>query len=139
MRRDVYLFLLEGVVIFLFLEILLLPLRSPIVSLLQSYLPAGFTAVWPCTGLDEVLLFLSFLFPYPSRRSKLLPALLGVLIIEAYNVLRILIVIKTSSPLLHDLLFRWGGFLLVILLFYFTFRYLSPRPELSRRPSPPEG
>ncbi len=136
MGNDVYTFLLRGVLLFLFLELLTLPLRGPLTGLLGSLLPPGFGAVWECTGLDEVFLFLSFLLAYPAPlKQKKRFLLLGPLVIELYNALRIALVVYTNSPLLHDILFRWGGFLLVLFLFYVSFRSISSPQRPSRRPS----
>ncbi len=125
-------FILKGVVIFLLLETLFLPLRETLTGWLV--LPEGFYSVWECTALDETFLFIAFIVSYPSRKNKLLPLLLGVTLIQLYNGFRIFVVLMTGDPFLHDILFRAGTFLLLLLLFYASFRYLGP-PEPSHHPS----
>ena len=124
MRRDVTTFLLRGVLLFLLLEVLTFPFRETITRLFEGLIPSPYLAVWECTGLDEAFLLVSFLLALPGDpKKKATASVLGTLLLEAFNLFRIYIVVNTGSKLLHDVLFRIGGFLVVLLLFYF----LGPR------------
>ena len=127
MREDVLLFTLRGVLLLIVLELIFLPFRGLIVEMIERVLPPGYSAVWACTGLDEVFLYVSFVLAYPSGKKKLPYLVLGTLAIELYNALRIYITLLHPDPFLHEVLFRWGGFLLVLLLFFIVFRRLSDR------------
>jgi len=129
--RDVSTFLLRGLLYFLLLELLFLPLRESITALISPLIPEGFSVGWECTALDEVFLFVAFVLAFPSEKNKLPVILVGVFLIELYNIIRIIVLVNRPDPFLHELLFRWGGFLLVLLLFYASFRYL--RSGVSRR------
>lgn len=130
MRRDVTTFLLRGVLLFLLLEVLTFPFRETITRLFEGLIPSPYLAVWECTGLDEVFLLVSFLLALPGDlKKKTTASVLGTLLLEAFNLFRIYIVVITGNKLLHDVLFRAGGFLVVLLLFYF----LGPRYVTSSR------
>ena len=116
---------MTGFVLFLLLELLFLPLRGYFVSVLQRALPPGYTAVWPCTGFDELFLFVSFLAPIKGGRRKLAVMVGGSLLIVIFNLLRIYTVVLTGNHLVHELLFRFGGFLFILLLFYLSLRLLA--------------
>ncbi len=130
MRRDVTTFLLRGILLFLLLELFTLPLRETLTGAFRKLIPSPYLAVWECTGFDEVFLLVSFLLALPGDlKKKAKVSIVGTVLLEAFNLLRIYLVVLTGSKLLHDILFRIGGFLLVLLLFYF----LGPRYVTSSR------
>ena len=122
-------FLLRGLIIFLILELLTYPLREPILDLLKGILPPPYVFSWECTGLDEVFLLISFIYALPGERKKKIRAIvLSSLLFEIFNVLRIILVVQTNNMFLHDVLFRVGGFLVVVALFYvFGIKYVLGR------------
>ena len=117
-------FLFKTLGLFLLLELVTLLLRPYVVaaleSLLYSFLPKTFVVEWACTGLDEVFLLSSALWwSVKNRIERIKKILLGSAILEVYNLARIVILAYLPSPTLHDILFRWGGFLLILLVYYF--------------------
>jgi len=116
-------FLFKTLGLFLLLELVTLPLRPYIVaaleSFLYSFLPKTFTVEWACTGLDEVFLLASALWwSVKNRTERIRKILLGSAILEIYNLARIAILAYVPDEVLHDILFRWGGFLLILLIYY---------------------
>ncbi len=100
------------------LELLTLPFRPLVEELLSPYIPEGFVMAWECTGIDESIVVFSAVY----HARGLGNALKGVAIVELYNVLRVITIILFPSPFLHDLLFRLGGFLVIVLTILFLIR-----------------
>lgn len=120
-------FLFKTVVTFLLLEILVFPLRPIITKTVQivlyAFLPNNFEVSWECTALDEVFLLSAALWwSGGSRKIKMKRVFIGALIIEIYNLIRIAILAYYPNELLHDILFRWGGFLTILGAYYILVR-----------------
>ena len=116
-------FLFKTLGLFLLLELLTLPFRQNIVAALEttlySFLPKTFVVEWACTGLDEVFLLASALWwSVESNRERVKKVVLGALAIEAYNIIRIAVLAYVPNEVLHDILFRWGGFVAILLTYY---------------------
>ncbi len=116
-----------GFVLFLGLEVLFLPFRHHLVNMLQNILPAGYMAVWPCTGMDELFLYVSFLAPLRDNGRKAWVMVGGSLLIVLFNFARIFVVVHAGSPLLHEVLFRVGGFVFILVLYFFSLKALGYR------------
>ncbi len=122
LRRGVE-FLAKTVASFVALELLLLPFREGITAALQnllySFLPHSFQISWECTALDEVLLLSSAIWWAGGEREERIRRIgIGAAAVEAYNLMRIAVLAYYPSETLHTILFRWGGFLLIVALFY---------------------
>gem|GEM_PF-3684616 len=120
---------------FLALEIIISPFRQKIAewanSMAHAIIPGNYTIVWACTGIDELLLLASAIAATPtSWRTKLAGFFVMAAVFEGYNALRIWITTAHPDPLLHDVLFRWGGFLLVLVLFWGYVKYYKIRKRL---------
>lgn len=115
------------VITFLFLEVLLLPFRQIIVDWFRGALggriPPNFSIVWECTAVDEVLLLASAIWWSGGKRGeRLKKILIGSAVVEVYNAFRILVLVQFPDRLLHDILFRWGGFVVIIGTYYILCR-----------------
>ena len=108
---------------FLIAEAIITPFKDKIAAWIDVHIhniiPGNYHIIWACTGIDEVILLSSAIFATPAPpKKKIIGFALATAIFEAYNVLRIWITSNHPNPLLHDVLFRWGGFTLVLLLFW---------------------
>lgn len=117
-------FLFRTLALFLALELIFYPLRPYIVSSVRSalyaFLPRTFEVVWECTGLDEVFLLASAIWwSVKERKRRVKKIIVGAAILEAYNLGRIVFLAYNPNPFLHEILFRWGGFLVVLAAYYF--------------------
>lgn len=120
-------FLAKTLITFLLLEALLFPFRQAITgafaAVLHGWIPESFGVSWECTALDEVLLLASALWwSGGSARERAVKIMTGTAVVEAYNVARILLLARFPHPLLHDVLFRWGGFLVITATYYLLAR-----------------
>ncbi len=120
---------------FLALEILVTPFKSSIAgwanTVAHAIIPGKYTIIWACTGIDELVLLASAIAVTPTDlKTKLMGFLVAAALFEGYNALRIWITAAHPVPLLHDVLFRWGGFLLVLLLFWGYVKYYKIRKHL---------
>ena len=116
-------FLFKTLLLFLALELVTLPLRPYIVaalgSFLYAFLPKTFTVEWACTGLDEVFLLASALWwSVKKKEERIKKIIAGTILLEVYNLARIVILAYVPNETLHDILFRWGGFLIILLIYY---------------------
>lgn len=117
-------FLFRTLALFLALELIFYPFRQYIVgsvrSALYAFLPRTFEVVWECTGLDEVFLLASAIWwSVKERKRRVKKIIVGAAILEAYNLGRIVFLAYNPNPFLHEILFRWGGFLVVLAAYYF--------------------
>ncbi len=114
------------VVAFVALSFALLPFRGPILSFyaaLIAWLGAKNVAVaWECTGLDETVLAVIAILAWRRNRCTYAGALLAALAIQIYNVIRILILSAYPDPLLHEILFRLGGYVVILGAVYAVMR-----------------
>jgi len=120
-------FLFKTVITFLSLEAILYPFRQMITEafrgILQGRIPAGFDVSWECTALDEVLLLTSALWwSGRSVKERVRKIMIGATAVEAYNVIRILVLAQFPDRVLHDILFRWGGFFAILGTYYLLSR-----------------
>ncbi len=119
---------------FLAVEAILTPFKDQIASKINdaahSVLPGNYEIVWACTGIDEVVLLASAIAGSPgTAKQKAAGILLTAAAFEAYNALRIYITSSHPDPLLHSILFRWGGFVLVLALFWAYVKVINYRPD----------
>ncbi|HIP74119.1 MAG TPA: exosortase/archaeosortase family protein [Euryarchaeota archaeon] len=116
-------FLFKTVFTFLFLEALLYPYRQPITEafseILRGKISGNYSVVWECTAIDEVLLLASALWWSGGPiRERVVSILLGAAAVWLYNVARIVILAHYPNQTLHDVLFRWGGFVIILGVYY---------------------
>ena len=106
------------VVSFVALSFALMPFRPAILSFyaaLIAWLGAGNVAIaWECTGLDETILAVVAILAWRRNRCTYAGAALSALAIQIYNVLRITILSAYPNPLLHEILFRLGGYIVIL-------------------------
>ena len=119
------------------LELAILPFRQEILHSISEYIhnmvPGTYDIVWPCTAVDEILLLTAATLATPTNiGAKIAWSVVGSLIIWAYNVARISLTLKYMSPFLHDILFRLGGFVLVLGI-YWAFLESNKRYKLKKR------
>lgn len=106
------------VLLFILAEIVLLPLRSTIVDAYAGFLAKlGITGVrisWECTAVDETLLVLIAVLLWRITKCTVAGAVLSALAVQAFNVIRIAVLSVYPDPLLHEILFRAGGYIVVV-------------------------
>jgi exosortase/archaeosortase family protein len=120
---------------FLAVEIVLTPFKQTLAKHIDLWmhkiLPGNYRVIWACTGIDEVLLLWMAILATPApRKTKIVGGTVATILFEIYNVLRMWVVTAHPDPVLHDVLFRWGGFLLVLLLFLAYVKYYKIRTRL---------
>ncbi len=140
--KDPIQFTARVVLTLLLLEIVTMPARGYITETLQALLyrvlPNNFKISWECTALDEVFLLAAALWwtvwpetkgcPLKSRlRITMGPIIVGTAMVELYNVLRIAILAYHPDPLLHTVLFRVGGYIVVLLTYWVLLRWTAAR------------
>ncbi len=113
---------------FLAVEAIITPFRQKIAEwangIAHAIIPGKYQIVWACTGIDELILLASAIAVTPTGwKTKAAGFLATAVLFEGYNVLRIWITASHPDPFLHDVLFRWGGFILVLLLFWGYVKY----------------
>ncbi len=128
------------VITLLALEIITLPLRPVVTETLQNVLynvlPDTFHISWECTALDEVFLLASAvwwaLWPRTNGRTMgdrikgvIVPIIAGTFVVELYNIIRIAILAYHPDPTLHTVLFRAGGYLVVLITYWAILRRWS--------------
>ncbi len=69
---------------------------------------------WECTAIDETLLVLIAILLWRRCICTTVGASLSALAVQVFNVLRIVVLSAYPDPLLHELLFRIGGYFVVI-------------------------
>ncbi len=121
--RAALLFLTEVLTIFLAMEVATLPLRPLIQSAMQNalyaVLPHNFRIDWACTGVDEVLLLSAAIIAATDGwRKRAKRIIVGALLVELYNIIRIAVLSLYPSEVLHEILFRWGGLIVILAVFY---------------------
>ena len=113
------------VLYFLLIELALLPLRDNLISFLEKRLPPGFFSVWECTAMDAVALYTAFVMTLEgSRERKFLALIFGNVSIQIFNGIRVALTLAYPSPLVHDLVFRGGMVVFLVVLSYFTLHFV---------------